>query len=40
VLDFSNTLGFDQLKTVMASEFSDAEPDEEIILICARNEII
>ena len=40
VLDFSNTLGFDQLRTVMASEFLDAEPEEEIILISSRNEII
>jgi len=40
VLDFSNTLGFDQLRTVMASEFLDAEPDEEIILISSRSEIL
>ncbi len=40
VLDFSNTLGFDQLRTVMTSEFLDTEPEEEIILVSARNEII
>jgi hypothetical protein len=40
VLDFSNTLSFDQLRTVMASEFLDAESNEEIILVSARNEII
>lgn len=40
VMDFSNTLGFEQLRTIMASEFLDAEPEEEIILISSRNEII
>lgn len=40
VLDFSNTVGFEQLVTIMKSEFIEAEDDEEIILISARTEIL
>jgi len=36
VLDYCNTVSFDQLKVLMTSEFMDASPDEEIILIGAR----
>lgn len=36
VLDFSNTLGIEQLEMIMKSEFLDADDDEDIILIGAR----
>lgn len=39
VLDFSNTLSLEQLMTIMRSEFLEANPEEEIILISARTEI-
>jgi N-methylhydantoinase A/oxoprolinase/acetone carboxylase beta subunit len=39
VLDFSNMLSFEQLITVMKSEFLESSEDEEIILICAKTEI-
>lgn len=39
VLDFSNTLSVEQLKTLMASEFLEADEDEEIILVASRVEI-
>ncbi len=40
VLDFSNTQNLEQLLTIMGSEFLDADPEEGIILICAKNEIV
>lgn len=40
VLDFSNTISLEQLKIIMQSEFLDTEPDEDILLICARTEIL
>jgi hypothetical protein len=39
VLDFSNTLNLEQLTTIMRSEFLDADPEENIILISAQTEI-
>lgn len=36
VLDFSNTLGIEQLEMIMKSEFLDADDNEDIILIGAR----
>ncbi|MDD6694074.1 MAG: hydantoinase/oxoprolinase family protein [Olsenella sp.] len=39
VLDFTNVLSLDQLKTIMASEFMDADDDEDIILVASRIEI-
>lgn len=38
VLDFENALGIEQLLMLMESEFMDAEPDEEVFLIAARND--
>jgi N-methylhydantoinase A/oxoprolinase/acetone carboxylase beta subunit len=38
-LDFSNTLSIEQLETIMASEFMEAEPTEEIILVASKVEI-
>ncbi|NLJ41642.1 MAG: hydantoinase/oxoprolinase family protein, partial [Clostridiales bacterium] len=40
LLDYSNTLGLEQLRIIMRSEFLDAEPEEDIILISARREVI
>jgi len=40
VLDFSNTIGLEQLIIIMRSEFLEANDDEEIILISARTEIL
>ena len=40
MLDFSNTVGFEQLVTIMQSELLEAEDDEDIILISARTEIV
>lgn len=40
VLDFSNTQDLEQLLTIMRSEFLDADPEEPIILICAKAEIL
>ena len=40
VLDFSNTQSLEQLLILMRSEFLDADPEEPIILICARTEIL
>lgn len=39
VLDFSNTISLEQLKTIMATEFVDVEPDESVILVGARSEL-
>lgn len=39
VLDFSNTVNFEQLITIMRSEFLDADPAEQIFLIANRIEI-
>lgn len=39
VLDFSGTLSFEGLKTVMATEFLEADPSEDIILIASKVEI-
>lgn len=40
VLDFSNTQSLEQLLIIMRSEFLDADPEERILLICARMEIV
>jgi N-methylhydantoinase A len=40
VLDFSNSLDFNQLAVVMRSEFLEADLDEDIILISSRTEIL
>lgn len=40
VLDFSNTFSIEQLKNIMNSEFLEAEPDEDIIIISSRSEIL
>lgn len=40
VLDFSNTIGFEQLITIMKSEFLEADDDEDIILISAHTGIL
>jgi N-methylhydantoinase A/oxoprolinase/acetone carboxylase beta subunit len=40
LLDFSNMQDFDQLKTVMGTEFSEAEADEAIIIISAHNYVL
>jgi hypothetical protein len=39
VLDFANTVSLEQLKIIMATEFVDAEPEEDIILVSARSEV-
>ena len=39
VLDFSNTVSFEQLTTIMRSEFLDADPEQEIFLISNRVEV-
>ena len=39
VLDFSNMISLEQLVTIMRSEFLDADPEEEIILISSKTEI-
>lgn len=39
VLDFANTISLEQLKTIMATEFIDAMPEEEVILVGARSEL-
>jgi len=39
VLDFSNTISLEQLKTIMATEFIGVEPDENVILVGARSEL-
>ena len=39
VLDFSNTIDFNQLTTIMRSEFLEAEPDEEVIIVSAKAEL-
>ncbi len=36
VLDYARTIGLDQLKTIMQTEFDDVGPDELVILIGAR----
>ena len=38
VLDFSNTVDFTQLATIMRSEFTEAEPDDQIVLISSKAE--
>lgn len=40
VLDFSNTVSLEQLKIIMESEFLDAEPEDDVLLICSRTEIL
>lgn len=40
VLDFTNSQNLEQLLIVMRSEFLEAEPDEGILLVAARTEII
>lgn len=39
VLDFSGTMSYESLKTIMATEFLEAESDDDIILISAKVEI-
>jgi N-methylhydantoinase A/oxoprolinase/acetone carboxylase beta subunit len=39
VLDFSNTVSFEQLVTIMKSEFLEADDNEEVIMISASTEI-
>ena len=38
VLDFSNTVDFPQLSTIMRSEFTEAEPDENVVMIASKAE--
>jgi len=38
VLDFSNTVDYAQCTTIMQSEFLEAEPDETVVMICAKAE--
>ena len=40
VMDFSNVMDLDQLITLMDSEFSDADPNESVIMISARQEVL
>jgi len=40
VLDFSNIISLEQLITIMRSEFEGVSPNEEIIMICARREVL
>ena len=40
VLDFTNSQNLEQLQIVMRSEFLEAEPDEGILLVAARTEIL
>jgi len=40
VLDFSNIPRMEQLKTIMNSEFLEAEPEDDIIVISAHTEIL
>lgn len=39
VMDYANTVSLEQLKIVMSTEFADAEPDDDVILIGARSEL-
>lgn len=39
VLDFANTVSLEQLKIILSTEFVDADPEEEAILIGARSEL-
>ncbi|MEM1485774.1 hydantoinase/oxoprolinase family protein [Oscillospiraceae bacterium PP1C4] len=39
VLDFANTVSLEQLKIIMSTEFTDLEPDDEVILVGARTEL-
>lgn len=39
VLDFTNTISLDQLKTIISTEFIDVGEEEEIVLIGARSEM-
>ncbi len=38
LLDFSNMLSYEQLKIVMSTEFTEAEPADEIIIVGAHND--
>ena len=40
VLDFTNSQSLEQLLIVMRSEFLEAEPDEGILLVASRTEVI
>ena len=40
LLDFSNMLDFNQLHTIMSTEFIEAEPDDEIIIVSAHNNVL
>lgn len=39
VLDYANTLSLEQLKVIMSTEFMDAEPEEEVLIIGAKTEL-
>ena len=39
VLDFSNTVSLEQLMVIMRSEFLEANPEEEILMVAAKTEI-
>lgn len=40
VLDFTNSQNLEQLLTIMRSEFLEADPDEGVLLVAARTEIV
>ena len=40
VLDFTSSLNLEQLMMVMRSEFLEADPDEGILLVASRTEIL
>jgi N-methylhydantoinase A/oxoprolinase/acetone carboxylase beta subunit len=39
VMDYANTVSLEQLKVIMSTEFADAEPEDDVILIGARSEL-
>ena len=40
MLDFTSSLNLEQLMMVMRSEFLEADPDEGILLVASRTEIL
>ena len=39
VLDYANTVSLEQLKIIMSTEFTDLEPEEEVLIVGARTEL-
>ena len=39
VMDYANTVSLEQLNIIMSTEFADADPEDDVILIGARSEL-